>query len=98
MSVCAGCHAPVEWRRTESGRWTPVDPDGTPHWARCPFAEKFRRRRGSRPLRVESCSWCHDLNPMTEELCGTCGHQAHVPRMFCRCARCPLGRQLELPV
>jgi len=93
MSKCAGCGAVIEWEVTASGRSTPVNADGTPHWATCPFAERFRRRNrsGSRPTRVESCSWCQDLNPMSEKFCGTCGHEAHTPRMFCRCPKCRPG-------
>ncbi len=35
-----------------------------------------------------SCSWCHAINPTTQRFCKDCGHEAHVPRMRCRCPRC----------
>lgn len=35
-----------------------------------------------------SCSWCHTSNPSTVEQCANCGHDAHMPRMDCRCGRC----------
>lgn len=35
-----------------------------------------------------SCSWCHHSNPGSERWCANCGHEAHAPRMECRCPRC----------
>lgn len=35
-----------------------------------------------------SCSWCHEMNETTVELCKSCGHQAHVARMNCACSMC----------
>jgi len=40
---CRGCGAPIVWRRTEAGKWQPVNPDGVAHFATCPEAEGFRR-------------------------------------------------------
>jgi len=40
---CAGCAAPIVWRRTEAGRFQPVNPDGTVHFWTCPDAAAFRR-------------------------------------------------------
>jgi hypothetical protein len=42
-TVCAGCGAPIVWRRTKAGRFQPVNPDGVAHFATCPDAEAFRR-------------------------------------------------------
>jgi hypothetical protein len=40
-----------------------------------------------------SCSWCHAINPTTQRFCKDCSHEAHVPRMDCRCSRCaPRGQ------
>ena len=41
-----------------------------------------------------SCSWCHELNPVGERWCASCGHAAHRPRLACDCGRC----RRELPV
>ena len=41
---CRSCGAEVEWKRTEKGRWTPANPDGTPHWATCPNAKDWRKK------------------------------------------------------
>lgn len=38
-----GCRAEIYWIETESGKRMPVDPDGTPHWATCPDAGRFKR-------------------------------------------------------
>lgn len=40
---CAGCGEPIVWRRTERGRWEPVNPDGVSHFVTCPEAAAFRR-------------------------------------------------------
>ena len=42
---CGKCGAPIEWQMTIQGNWTPQNLDGTPHWATCPHAAEFRRRR-----------------------------------------------------
>ena len=42
--ICRGCDAAITWTRTVTGRWSPLNLDGSPHWATCPFADKFRRR------------------------------------------------------
>lgn len=39
---CRGCNAAIYWVLTEKGKRMPVDPDGTPHWATCPAAKRFR--------------------------------------------------------
>lgn len=41
---CRGCSAPIRWEQTDAGVWTPVNPDGTPHWATCSDPALFRRR------------------------------------------------------
>jgi len=41
---CRSCGAPIEWVKTDAGKWMPVDPDGTSHFATCPDAEKWRKR------------------------------------------------------
>jgi len=43
---CSGCKAPIVWLRTRGGKNTPVDLDGTPHWATCQQADLFRNRGG----------------------------------------------------
>lgn len=41
--ACRSCGATVEWAKTANGKSTPMDLDGTPHWARCPQAATWRR-------------------------------------------------------
>jgi hypothetical protein len=43
LTQCRGCGAPIVWRRTEAGRFQPVNPDGVAHFATCPDAAAFRR-------------------------------------------------------
>lgn len=44
MSRCRGCGAPISWDRTEAGKWIPMNPDGTTHFATCPKSSEFRVR------------------------------------------------------
>jgi hypothetical protein len=46
----------------------------------------------------QSCSWCHELNPLTARTCPSCGHRADLPRLACDCRRCrpPTGLPLRL--
>jgi len=37
------------------------------------------------------CGWCHTLNETTTPFCRSCGHEAQVARMHCRCPRCTAG-------
>lgn len=39
---CRACKAPIYWVRTDKGKNMPINTDGTPHWATCPEANKFR--------------------------------------------------------
>ena len=39
---CRACGAKIFWQKTEAGKNTPVNPDGTTHWATCPKAELFK--------------------------------------------------------
>lgn len=39
---CRGCGAAMYWVKTAGGKNMPVDPDGTPHWATCKAAGRFR--------------------------------------------------------
>ena len=40
---CKGCGAKIFWIKTQKGKYMPVDPDGTPHWATCPVANDFKK-------------------------------------------------------
>jgi len=44
-AICKGegCLQEIYWIETEGGRRMPVDPDGTPHWATCPDAGRFKK-------------------------------------------------------
>jgi len=47
MARCKGptCGREIEWHVTASGKRTPVDADGTPHWATCPDSKQFKDRQ-----------------------------------------------------
>lgn len=45
MATCKSCNTPIRWETTSTGRQTPVNLDGTPHWKTCPNVASFRRRR-----------------------------------------------------
>ena len=48
VAKCRGCGGAIAWALTPSGRSAPLDRDGGSHFATCPDAERFRRRRGVR--------------------------------------------------
>lgn len=43
-SRCRLCLRAVLWERTVNNRWTPVNVDGSTHWATCEGADEMRRR------------------------------------------------------
>ena len=54
---CKGCNAKIYWIRTKKRKWMPVDADGTPHFAACPKARRFRKRKAparARPLSTQA--------------------------------------------
>jgi hypothetical protein len=42
--ICSGCNAVIHWVKTAKGKWTPVNPDGSPHWSTCPKAKQFKKK------------------------------------------------------
>ena len=46
VANCKGCNAPIRWEVTKNGKPTPVDADGTPHWATCPARDRFKKPKG----------------------------------------------------
>lgn len=40
---CRSCQAPIRWEKTEKGKYTPVNEDGTTHWATCPQAKGWKK-------------------------------------------------------
>jgi hypothetical protein len=49
VGVCRGCRASIAWAQTPAGRTSPLDRDGTSHFATCPEAERFRISRRQQP-------------------------------------------------
>lgn len=41
---CRSCGALVTWALQKSGKYMPIDPDGTSHFATCPQANQWRKR------------------------------------------------------
>lgn len=44
-SACRSCGAPIAWVVTRAGKRAPIDPDGTNHFATCPQAAEWRKRK-----------------------------------------------------
>lgn len=44
QTYCKSCGQVIEFIQTLSGKWTPINSDGTSHWATCPDAQKFKKR------------------------------------------------------
>jgi hypothetical protein len=44
-ATCRGCSARVYWIVTTGGRRMPVNPDGVSHFATCPSAGDFRKKK-----------------------------------------------------
>lgn len=45
VGLCRGCKSQIYWWLTPTAKKTPAELDGSPHWAVCPAAGQFRRRR-----------------------------------------------------
>jgi len=45
---CLGCQAEIYLIDHKSGARCPYNPDGSPHWATCPDAPRFRRKEEKR--------------------------------------------------
>lgn len=43
--TCRACQTQIYWVSTDKGKNMPINTDGTPHWATCPEAKKFRTPR-----------------------------------------------------
>jgi hypothetical protein len=42
--TCRGCPERVIWVfHIHTGKWTPYNQDGSPHWSTCPKAKEFKR-------------------------------------------------------
>lgn len=42
---CKACQAEITWIKTLRGNQTPINKNGTSHWATCPNAKQFRKIR-----------------------------------------------------
>ncbi len=80
---CKACNAPIRFRKTASGKWEPLDPDGSSHFANCPA-----RKRKNYPDSV--CISCGSLN--VERGPGVGPHYAKL-----RCLDCNNFRWLPRP-
>lgn len=49
IGECRSCLAPVMWATTGDGAKNPVNPDGVTHFATCPDASSWRRRKPVAP-------------------------------------------------
>jgi hypothetical protein len=45
LGICRSCGQAIAWCLTKRDKRAPVDRDGTPHFATCPSADAWRRRR-----------------------------------------------------
>ena len=46
---CRGCRQLVAWCVTLAGRKSPINADGSSHFATCPKADRFRKRKDPPP-------------------------------------------------
>ena len=83
QSHCRDCNQPIRWREMPSGKWQPIDGDGTLHFLSCPV-----RERKTYPDNV--CIVCGSLN--TERGPGAGPHYARL-----RCLDCQALRWLPHP-
>ncbi|MFB2878697.1 hypothetical protein [Floridanema aerugineum] len=44
QSTCEACKARVNWVKTPNGKYTPINLDGSTHWATCPDAKRFKKK------------------------------------------------------
>jgi len=45
--TCRSCHAAIVWvKNQKTGKWSPMNRDGTSHFATCPQAKDWRRPAG----------------------------------------------------
>jgi hypothetical protein len=44
-SYCKSCGVEINWMKTSSGKSTPINLDGSTHWATCPDAKKFKKEK-----------------------------------------------------
>lgn len=86
MATCRACRAPITFAETKNGKLMPVDADGTPHFAACPEAARFRKPAVPDNL----CASCGSDN--VERLPGTGPHFGAL-----RCHDCGSRRWLRKP-
>jgi hypothetical protein len=43
MARCKSCNAPIVWEKTENGKATPNNLDGSTHWSTCPHRREWRK-------------------------------------------------------
>ena len=84
MAQCRTCGAAIRFVETPSGKFMPVDPDGTPHFATC-----SERVRGPRPP-DDLCLNCRSTN--VERLPGKGPHYGAI-----HCLDCGQHRWLRRP-
>jgi hypothetical protein len=87
-SKCAGCRQSITWSKTRAGKWTPVNSDGTAHWASCQFAAQLRRWNETAVAYEDR--WCRHCQRKTMHLMTATSHRRGdaLPRRRARCARC----------
>lgn len=42
-ATCRGCNQRIRWETTANGHHTPVNLDGSTHWATCPASDQFHK-------------------------------------------------------
>lgn len=47
---CRGCGAIIFWAHTKLNKPTPLNPDGTTHWATCPKERMFRKQEADKAI------------------------------------------------
>ena len=80
---CRDCSEPIRWRELPSGKWIPIDPDGSIHFASCVARQKPA-------LPEDRCHVCG--SPNVERGPGAGIHYARL-----RCLDCSTFRWLPHP-
>jgi len=64
----ASCGEPIYWVKSAVGRNMPINRDGSPHFASCPAADAFRRRRQAAPAQPAPLVADLTVEEMVEQL------------------------------
>lgn len=72
MSICARCGGQIAWKRLESGKWCPTEPDGSSHFDICKARQRLTRAPERKPALFTGHNvkwvWNGEVPPWDESL------------------------------